>query len=252
QPVSLALSPDEDVLYAAEAGINAIGVIRIEGKRGRVVGHIPTGWWPSSVQVSADGHTLYVANARGRGAGPNPVGESRSPKFSVLGTVNIIPTPGEKQLEAYTARVFINNGFGDPDRNAEDHDAQGRQGASADSNNPIPSRAGKESAQIKHIIFINKENATHDLMLGDITQTRKGGPVNGAPAFPLGVDASPNHHELALQFAFSDNFFLEPSVSSDGHRWLTGQYTAENEETHWPASYGGQRRDSGDDPAVIK
>ena len=77
-------------------------------------------------------------------------------------------------------------------------------------------------------------------------------PVNGEPRFALGADASPNHHELALRFAFSDNFFLEPSVSSDGHRWLTGQYTAEFEETHWPASYGGQRRDSGDDPAVIK
>ena len=68
----------------------------------------------------------------------------------------------------------------------------------------------------------------------------------------LGVDASPNHHELALRFAFSDNFFLEPSVSSDGHRWLTGQYTTESEETHWPASYGGKRNDSGDDPEVIR
>jgi hypothetical protein len=53
-------------------------------------------------------------------------------------------------------------------------------------------------------------------MLGDITQTRRGVPVNGEPAFSLGVEASPNHHELALRFAFSDNFFLEPSVSSDG------------------------------------
>src|SRR5262249_17990933 len=44
QPVSLALSPDERVLYAAEAGINAIGVIRIDGKGGHVAGHIPTGW----------------------------------------------------------------------------------------------------------------------------------------------------------------------------------------------------------------
>src|SRR5262249_15110370 len=75
QPVGLALSPDERVLYVAEAGVNAIGVVNLEGKRGRVVGHIPTGWWPSSVRVSADGRALYVANARGRGAGPNLVGE---------------------------------------------------------------------------------------------------------------------------------------------------------------------------------
>ncbi len=47
-----------------------------------------------------------------------------------------------------------------------------------------------------------------------------------------------------------DNFFLEPSVSSDGHRWLTGYYTSEFEDTHWPASYGGRRSDAGDDPNV--
>jgi len=243
QPVALALSPDERVLYVAEAGINAIGVIRLEGNGGHVKGHIPTGWWPSSIRVSADGRTLYVANARGRGAGPNLVGESRSPKFSVLGTVNIIPTPTDRQLDGFTERVLINNGFAGTENDQGDDD---------DNDNPIPARAGRPSAQIRHVVFINKENATHDLMLGDLTQTRRGVPVNGEPAFALGADASPNHHELALRFAFSDNFFLEPSVSSDGHRWLTGQYTAEFEETHWPASYGGRRNDSGDDPAVIK
>ncbi len=246
QPVGLALSPDGDSLYVAEAGVNAIGVVRLHGKRGTVAGHIPTGWWPSSVRVSADGRTLYVSNARGRGAGPNAIGESHSPKFSVLGTVNIIPTPTPQQLDAYTARVYANNGFA----TGRDADDRGR-GRREDAANPIPHEAGRASSQIKHVIFINKENATYDLLLGDIAQTRRGVPVNGDPAFSLGADASPNHHELALRFAFSDNFFLEPSVSSDGHRWLTGQYTTESEETHWPASYGGERRDSGDDPAVI-
>jgi hypothetical protein len=104
------------------------------------------------------------------------------------------------------------------------------------------------SRQIKHVIFINKENSTYDQLLGDITLTRRGVPVDGEPRYSLGADASPNHHELALRFAFSDNFYLEPTVSSDGHRWLTDMYTTEMEETHWPASYGGRRRDSGDDP----
>jgi len=252
QPVGLALSPDGDHLYVAEAGINAVAVIRLfgNGKHGDVIGHIPTGWWPSSVRVSADGRSLYVANARGRGAGPNLVGESRSPKFSVLGTVNIIQTPTGRRLDRYTARVFANNGFAGSQR--DDNDDWGSWFGRKGPDNPIPDEAGKPSGQIKHVVFINKENATHDLVLGDITQTRRGVPVDGLPAFALGVDATPNHHELALRFAFSDNFFLEPSVSSDGHRWLTGQYTTENEETHWPASYGGKRNDSGDDPDVFR
>ncbi|MES1206200.1 MAG: alkaline phosphatase family protein, partial [Pseudomonadota bacterium] len=107
------------------------------------------------------------------------------------------------------------------------------------------------SSKIKHVIFINKENATHDLVLGDITSTRRGVAVDGDPAYSLGPMATPNHHELALRYTFGDNFFLEPTVSSDGHRWLTNTYTSENEETHWPASYGGRKNDSGDDPEVI-
>src|SRR5262249_31698351 len=71
QPVALAISGDGRTLYVAEAGINAVAVLRLNGMDAKVLGHIPTGWWPSSVQVSADGRTLFVANSKGRGAGPD-------------------------------------------------------------------------------------------------------------------------------------------------------------------------------------
>src|SRR5262245_49808285 len=153
QPESVALSPDANYLYVAEAGINAIAVIRLMGHgSAKVLGHIPTGWWPSTVRVSADGNTLYVANAKGRGAGPNnnfPPDNLGSPRSSTLGTVNIIQVPDLSQLESYTEQVMKNNGF-------VDHD--GRDGDDKGMTNPIPSRAGVESHAIKHVIFINKEN----------------------------------------------------------------------------------------------
>ncbi len=34
----------------------------------------------------------------------------------------------------------------------------------------------------------------------------------------------PNHVRLAQQFAISDNFYMEPQASGDGHRWLVGIY----------------------------
>jgi len=255
QPVSVALSPDAKYLYVAEAGINAIAVIRLEGReRAEVLGHIPTGWWPSTVRVSADGKMLYVANSKGRGAGPNnnfPPDNLGSPKSATQGTVNIIPVPDFSRLEAYTERVMKNNGFieheFEHDRDDHDRDRSGDK----EMRSPIPTRPGAESHAIKHVIFINKENSTHDQMFGDITMTRKGVPVNGEPTYSLGYDASPNHHELALGFTIGDNFYLEPAVSNDGHRWLTNSYTTEFGETHWPASYGGQRRDAGDDPNVF-
>jgi DNA-binding beta-propeller fold protein YncE len=239
QPVALVASPDQSRLYVAEAGINAIAVIAIDDEHPHVLGHIPVGWWPSALQMSADGRTLFVANAKGRGAGPDndtPPDNLGSPKHSTLGTVNIIAAPSPHELAKMTDQVRINNGFV-------------HKASALEERGPIPATFGVGSRQIKHVIFINKENATHDQLLGDITVTRRGVPVDGEPRYSLGADASPNHHELALRFAFSDNFYLEPTVSSDGHRWLTDMYTTEMEETHWPASYGGRRRDSGDDPA---
>jgi DNA-binding beta-propeller fold protein YncE len=238
QPVALALSPDESRLYVAEAGINAVAVIDLKDERPTVLGHIPVGWWPAALALSRDGRTLYVANAKGQGAGPDndtPPDNLGSPKHSTMGTVSIVNLPGRGALESMTNLVLKNNGLLAESRPVVEK-------------TPIPEQYGTPSRQIKHVVFINKENSTHDQLLGDITVTRQGVAVNGEPRYSLGQDASPNHHELALRYAFSDNFYLEPTVSSDGHRWLTDMYTTEMEETHWPASYGGRRRDSGDDP----
>jgi len=237
QPVALAVSADQTRLYVAEAGINAVAVIDLKGDSPSVLGHIPVGWWPSALALSPEGRTLYVANAKGLGAGPdNDTPDSLgSPKHSTLGTVSIVSVPSRSELEGMTRQVLKNNGLLPESRPVTEK-------------TPIPEQYGVASRQIKHVIFINKENSTHDQLLGDITATRRGVPVSGEPRYSLGQDASPNHHELALRYAFSDNFYLEPTVSSDGHRWLTDMYTTEMEETHWPASYGGRRRDAGDDP----
>jgi DNA-binding beta-propeller fold protein YncE len=255
EPVSLALSPDGRKLYVAEAGLNAVGVVSVDGQR-RVEGHIPTGWWPSAVRVSRDGRELLVTSAKGRGAGPT-LDKDLSPKHSVTGTLNVISLATcDAELRGWTHQVMRNNGFEPLGPGAarspgedDDHDRDDRRGDSHAG--PIPDQAGVPSSKIKHVVFINKENATHDLVLGDITSTRRGVAVDGDPAYSLGPMATPNHHELALRYTFGDNFFLEPTVSSDGHRWLTNTYTAENEETHWPASYGNRKNDSGDDPEVI-
>jgi DNA-binding beta-propeller fold protein YncE len=241
QPMSLAVSPDGSTLYAALPGINAIAVVALDGIQGELKGLIPTAWYPSSVRVSPDGRQLYVANARGHGSGPNnsvPPDNLGSPKYSTLGSVSVIAVPREAVLDEYTRQVLRNNGLNRP------------ESVEASAGFPIPGHTGQASRQIRHVIFVNKENLTHDLVLGDITSTRQGISVEGDPAYSMGYAAAPNHHELALGFAFSDNFYLEPSVSSDGHRWLTNTYNTEFEETHWPASYGGRRGDAGDDPAV--
>ena len=68
-PFGMALSPDEKRLYVACSGINAVAVL--DAHKAEVLGYIPTAWFPARVAVSADNRTLYVANGKGFGAGPN-------------------------------------------------------------------------------------------------------------------------------------------------------------------------------------
>src|SRR5207247_6300942 len=63
-PFGLARSPDGRRLYVAESGINALGVLG--ARTGAVLGHVPTGWYPSGVGVSPAGRRGSVAHAQGR------------------------------------------------------------------------------------------------------------------------------------------------------------------------------------------
>ena len=47
-----------------DGGTNAVAVVSMQPSgSGEVTGLIPTGWYPNSVSVSADGKTLFVARA---------------------------------------------------------------------------------------------------------------------------------------------------------------------------------------------
>src|SRR5262249_36329491 len=74
-PVGLALAADGGTLYVANSGNNDVDVVDVA--HGRVVGSIPTAWYPSAVVATAD--RLFVANAKGLGAGPNDQGNFPDP-----------------------------------------------------------------------------------------------------------------------------------------------------------------------------
>lgn len=131
-PNALALAPDGGTLHLADAdaGADDVDVIRharTNSGRGRsrdvIAGRIPTGWYPTGVEVSRDGRTIYVANAKGLGAGPNPNGPNPytdalrrpSDEFAaqyvgsmIKGTMSIIRTPDADTLERDTAQVARN------------------------------------------------------------------------------------------------------------------------------------------------
>jgi YVTN family beta-propeller protein len=246
-PFGLALSPDNKRLYVAESGINAIAVINVADFK--VLGHIPSGWFPSKVEVSQDGKKLIVANAKGFGSGPNggktfDLGPEGSYIGSLMkGTVQVMDIPSDDQLPELTQQVISNN-FKFTQYN--DTVFKSREG------NPIPLFPGANESPIKHIVFISKENRTYDEVFGQI-EKGKGDPSiarygKNASFYNkektdsvLNTTVMPNHLALAHQFAISDNFYVDADVSADGHRWLVNTYPNEWCETSTAASYGGNR-----------
>ena len=247
-PFGLSLSPDQKRLYVAEAGINAVAVIDIESSK--VLGHIPTAWFPSKLKVTPDGSQLIVTNAKGFGSGPNGGADFKPPFESpyasyigalMRGAVSIMDIPKDEELKALTDKVIANN-FSFKEVTTKE----------AEPKNPIPVYPTASESPIKYIVFISKENRTYDEVFG---QLKTG---NGDSAMArFGNNASftnkkgdqkvergnvmPNHLALAKQFTISDNFYVDSDVSADGHVWLTNTYPTQWMETHHPASYGGKR-----------
>ena len=115
-PFGMALSPDETRLYVACSGINAVAVL--DTRMGEVLGYFPTAWFPARLAVSPDGKTLYAANAKGFGAGPNGGPNfQEGPEGDYIGDIThgyvsiISSIPDRSALKQMTARVMANNGF---------------------------------------------------------------------------------------------------------------------------------------------
>lgn len=253
-PFGLAVSPDQKRLFVAESGINAVAVVDIESMD--VLGHLPTGWFPSKVRVSPDGQNLLVTNAKGFGSGPNGgaafvLGQAGSYIGNLMrGTLGIAPLPPEGGVfEGVSVADFwkketqavLDNNF---------RFVENRPGASG--KNPIPAFAGEKVSPIKHVVFIAKENRTYDEVFGqmpggkgDAALARYGAKASFATKKgkkPLeNVDVMPNHLALARRFAMCDNYYCDSDVSADGHRWMVNTYPNEWCETSTAAAYGGHR-----------
>jgi YVTN family beta-propeller protein len=236
-PDSLTFSPDGRTLYVTNGGTNSVAVLSVlaDGDL-RVVGLIPTGWYPSSVSVSADGKILYVVNSKSN-TGPNPA-HCRSiapsdhnyapgcPPAHQNGSDNqytlqlakagllTLPVPMPSELDDLTRQVAKNNGFN----------------LKLTPQDQALLRTLRKN--IKHVIYIVKENRTYDQILGDLPAG------NGDPnltQFPQAV--TPNQHALAKQFVQLDNFYDPSNVSYEGWQWSTAARSVDATEKTYSVNY---------------
>jgi YVTN family beta-propeller protein len=223
-PSGLALTSNR--LYVTEEGINALGVIDTTGRR--VLGHLPVGWSPSAVVVSADG-MIYVANSKGKGSGPN-AGSKFNPALHgayigelELGSISAIPVSDADRAQEQSGTVVGNNT------------------AARVKSSPLP--------HLKHVFLVIRENRTFDDVFGDLvgadgdpSLARYGmhGRVKDDPAMQ-DLHVTPNAHAMAARFATSDDYYTDSDVSVDGHRWALGIAPTPWMAQAWPSSYGGRR-----------
>jgi YVTN family beta-propeller protein len=234
-PLGMAYHEPSGRLLVAEAGINAVGVI--DWRERRMAGHIPAGWFPT--RVALDGDTVFVANAKGLGVGPNapgPVASASAPPQIRQGSISVFPMPKPEELAASTAFVLEANGFA------------ARDVAPA----PLP-------AGIRYVVLIVKENRTYDEVMGDVPGASNGPAMWNPELARLGtrgyvdgrrqrlsikdINVTPNHHAIARQWAFSDNFYTDSEVSVDGHHWLVGAYPNAWTESSLMAAYSPNKKD---------
>ncbi len=232
-PFGLTLSSDEKKLFVALLGFNAVAVIDIESSK--TIGLIPTGWGPSRVMLGKDEKELYIITARGLGAGPNGGAGYKKPIQGTfisdlqLGSFHKVPMPDSIQLAKYTATALSNTFF---------------KSTVSLNQNPLPPLPDAYQSPIKYIVYITKENRTYDEVFGQIKEAKGDSTlarfgINNAYTLLAnqrerfkGMRVTPNHHKIARQFAFSDNFYCDSDASIHGHHWMMGVIPNEWVETN--------------------
>jgi YVTN family beta-propeller protein len=251
-PDALALSPDGETLYVANADNNCVAVIDVETPRKSAVkGFIPTGWYPTAVALTPDGKSLLVGVGKGLTSKANPFNKKddkeptedgvRRLPFPYIGTtmhgaLSVVPIPDDKQLKEYTAQVYRNCPYSDDLLTAAPYPVK----------TAIPTKVGDPSP-IKYVIYIIKENRTYDQVFGDLPQG------NGDPKlcmFPRKV--SPNHHKLAEEFVLLDNLYCNGQVSRDGHPWSTMAYNTDYMSRDWHLTYSRRKGVDDDDEGHLQ
>ena len=232
-PNDLAISPDGKFLYVANGTENAICVIQTDPPA-KVTGVIPTGWYPGSVITDKQGKILYVANVKGTGSRNQLPDRGGYNSHDHLGTISIIPLPGDRELEKMTETVKLNNSL-------TENPKERKRFSNRTGKVPVPVFPGQTSL-FKHVVYIIKENRTYDQVFGDMPQGD-----GDTSLVQFGREITPNQHLLAETFVLLDNFYCSGILSADGHQWTDEAFVTDYLEK----SFGGFTRSypyDGDDP----
>lgn len=212
---ALEFSSDGKILFAANAGNNAIALINPKKPQEGPYGFISAGGFPGSLCVKNS--NLFIGNV-----------------VPLKGALQKVALPtNQAELEKYTKNA--ENGFHLHDIMRAQTEA--KSGISA---KPIPTNPGEPSV-IKHVVYIIKENKKFDQVFGDFG---KGNRDSTLAEFPKLI--TPNAHALASQFVLLDNYYCNGIQSNDGHQWAVQGITTPYREKDYSSIHSAY--DFGTDP----
>ncbi|MGW3626635.1 glutaminyl-peptide cyclotransferase [Streptomyces sp. NPDC000880] len=287
-PTSIIRNPATDEMYVSVTDADKIvGINPADDSLTRTIDlapyrNAPVGTSPQGLDVSPDGHTLYVANAGNNDVAVVDLAGKPGQRNKVTG---LIPTgwyPTTVTLTHDGSRLLVTN-------------AKGR-GAGPNPNGPQPTGTGLDYAQYVGTMIMGTLSdipvPTRDKLAdytrqvrrndrfdakgkvsdhGNVIPARPGdstpikhviyivkenrtydqvfgslGKGNGDPSLNLfGDESAPNQRALARKFVTLDNFYADGAVSSDGWEWATASASNSYNEHLWPVAYSGRGR--GDD-----
>ena len=233
-PNAVAVDDVRKLVYVADAGDDAVAVIgdglgdsapsTWDPARLRVLGFVPTAWYPTAVTVVPSHGTLLIASAKGYGGVPVTT-RAEYDGNDMVGLLTTVHRPSEAELGSMSSTALKDALFGS---------ATPRPAGS-----PIPDPAHAGQSPIKHVVLVVRENRTFDQVFGDLKQLG----YTNADADPQflefgktdaqGQTVTPNAHDIAARFGLSDNFYSDGEASVQGHFWTALGIAPDYVEKSW-------------------
>jgi YVTN family beta-propeller protein len=220
-PNSVAFRADGKRLYVACGGENSVAVLTPVKGGWKLAGKLPTGWFPTAVQIDGKG-TLQVVSVKGLGDDESEPGKHNSRVFE--GILSSVPDPSEAQLHAGAREVQL----------------AARPRFTANGGVKDLAKLG-----IEHVFFLIKENRTYDQVFSDIPRGNR-----DEKLLMYGREVTPNHHALAEKYVLLDNFYSGGAISFEGHQWLMMGFVSDHTERALQAAPRGYAWNMGDSLTV--
>ena len=225
-PSALASNAAGTRLYVACSGANAIAVADISQPPARMLGYVPSGWYPTSVGLLKD-NQLVITNGNGSGEaakrGENLAGALKT-VADAPGTVEFVSAGQQADLHALSETVTDNSPYRD----------ELIYGPISDPKEAFFLKLENHPSPLQHVIYLIKGNQSYDAVLGDLP---KG---NGDKSLARFGRVTPNLHELASQFVTYDNFYANGQAMADGQNWAVGAIAPDYTVRLWPSAYAGR------------